>query len=309
MPRKVVIVCDPGIDSAFAVTLALFDPELEVLGLAATAGNVPAEQATKNVHIVVENLDPPRWPRLGAALPVEYEVDGTALHGPEGLGAATFPCAQLHHPHPSDKLIGDIVRQFPDDVTIISMGPLTVLARAIDLFPEIVSEVSRIVCLGGTMHEPGNAGPASEFHFFCDPPAARKVIQSGAPLTLVPLDVMRKVLFSPTDLLNIPADSSPACAFLRRIVPYGIAQTANLYGIEGFHLKDVLGVIAVAEPGAIETQPMCVDVETRGELTRGMTVIDRRQWQRPRANIDVATDVDTKAVHEYIDRILHMASS
>src|SRR5262245_45369066 len=113
MARPVVLVADPGIDTAFALALALHDPELDVLGLAATAGNVPADQATQNVHIVVEQLDPPRWPRLGAALPVEYDVDGTRLHGPTGLGGVNFPCARLHHPHPGDKLLIDLARQHP----------------------------------------------------------------------------------------------------------------------------------------------------------------------------------------------------
>ena len=108
MARKVILVTDPGIDGAFAGALALYAPELEVVGLAATAGNVPAEQATRNVHILVEQLDPPRWPRLGAALPVEYDVDGSALHGANGLGGVEFPCVQLHHTHPSDKLISDL---------------------------------------------------------------------------------------------------------------------------------------------------------------------------------------------------------
>src|SRR5690242_11498998 len=105
MARKVILLADPGIDTAFAIALALSDPELEVVGLAATAGNVPAEEATRNVHILVEQFDPSRWPRLGAALPVEYDTDGRRLHGPNGLGGLSFPCAELHHVHPSDKLI------------------------------------------------------------------------------------------------------------------------------------------------------------------------------------------------------------
>src|SRR5690349_17447046 len=103
MGRKVVLVADPGIDGAFALALAFHDPELDVLGVAATAGNVDPAQDTKNVHIVVEQIDPPRWPRVGAALPAEYEIDGRRLHGPGGLGGVSFPCAQLHHPHSSDK--------------------------------------------------------------------------------------------------------------------------------------------------------------------------------------------------------------
>src|SRR6059036_1621517 len=98
MARKVILIADPGIDGAFALALALHDPDLEVLGVAATAGNIGAEQATRNVQVVVEQLDPPRWPRLGAALAVEYEITAPPLYGPDGLGGAEFPCAQLHHP-------------------------------------------------------------------------------------------------------------------------------------------------------------------------------------------------------------------
>ena len=304
MAHKLILVADPGIDGAFAITLALFDPELEVLSLAATAGNVDAEQATKNVHIVVEQLDPPRWPRLGAALPVEYEIDGTKLHGPNGLGGVTFPCAELHHPHPSDKLVADLVRQHPHDVTVVSLGPLTVLARAMDRDPELPTLVQRLICLGGTLSEPGNAGPVSEFHFACDPLAARQVLRSGAPITLLPLDLTRKVLFSPTDLLELPAPESRRCQFLRKIVPFGIGATSRLYGIEGFHLKDVLGIVAVALRGTVSTRPMSVDVETRGDLTRGMTVVDARPEQRTKPNADVGVGVDVSAVRAYIQRVL-----
>src|SRR5438270_13885486 len=128
MSRKIVLVADPGIDGAFTIALALFDPELDVLGLAATAGNVGAEQATKNVQILIEQTDPPRWPRLGSAPPVEYDVDGTRLHGVGGLGGVSFPCAQLHHLHSSDKLLSDLFREYPREATVISPRPLTVLA-------------------------------------------------------------------------------------------------------------------------------------------------------------------------------------
>jgi inosine-uridine nucleoside N-ribohydrolase len=308
MARKVVLVADPGIDGAFAIALALHDPDLEVLGLAATAGNVPAETATRNVHILIENLDPPRWPRLGAALPVEYEVDGTRLHGAGGLGGLDFPCAQLHHTHPSDKLIIDLVRQYPGEVALIVMGPLTVVARAFDREPDLPSLVHRLVCVGGSWHEPGNASAVAEFHFYCDPEGARKVLRCGAPITLIPLDVSRKVLFSPTDLLELPNPESRTCQFLRRIVPFGIGATANLYGIEGFHLKDVLGLIAVILPGALSTRSMTVDVETRGELTRGMSVVDARTHRSSTPNVELAVGVDGEAVRAYIDRILRRAA-
>jgi inosine-uridine nucleoside N-ribohydrolase len=308
MIRKVIIVADPGIDGAFAVTLALFDPELDVLGIIASAGNVSAEQATMNVQTLVEHADPPRWPRLGAALPAAYETDGTRLHGPTGLGARTFPCAQLHHMHSGDKLLIDLIRQHVGDVTVVALGPLTVLARAFDRDPELPSLIQRLVCVGGAWHEPGNASPVAEFHFFCDPPGARQVLKSGVPLTLIPLDVTRKLVLSPTDLLELPAADSSACQFLREIVPHGIRMTSNLYGIEGFHLKDVLGIVAVSRPGLITTKPMAVDVETRGELTRGMIVVDARPEQKTNANVDLATGADLTSAREYIHDMLAKTS-
>lgn len=304
MAQKVVLIADPGIDGAFAVALALHDPSLDVLGLAATAGNVDAVQATRNVHTLVEQVDPPRWPRFGGAPPVEYDRDATQLHGPGGLGGVTFPSAQLHHTHPSDKLVTDLVRQHPKEVTVVVMGPLTVLARAFDRDPELPSLVQRLVCVGGAWHEPGNASAAAEFHFYCDPMAARQVVRCGAPLTLVPLDISRKAFFSPTELLDLSPRESRTCRFLRQIVPFGIGATCSLYGQEGFHLKDLVGVVAVALPGAVSTRPVPVDVETRGELTRGMSVVDTRPWRSATPNVDMAVDLDQKAVRAYVDRVL-----
>jgi len=305
MAHKVVLLTDPGIDGAFAITLALFDPDIDVLGLAAAAGNVDAEQATRNAQIVVEQLDPPRLPRFGTALPVQYDVDGTRLHGPGGLGGVQFPCAQLHHKLASDKLISDLVRQYPKEITVLALAPMTVLARAFDRDPELPLLMQRLICLGGAWHEPGNASAVAEFHFFCDPQAARQVLRCGTPIMLVPLDVTRKLVFSPSDLLQLPNPDSRACRFLREIVPFGIGATSNLYGVEGFHLKDVVGVAAVALPAAISTRPMAVDVETRGELTRGMSVVDARP-SAPPPNVDLAVGVDVQAVRDYMTRILRL---
>lgn len=304
MSEKVVLIGDPGIDGAFAVALALHDPTIDVVGLLATAGNVPAEQATRNVRILIDQIDPPRYPRLGAAPPAEYPQDGTRLHGPKGLGATDFPCADLHHLPNSEKLLAELVRQHPHELTVVCMGPLTVLAQACDLNPDLPAHVKRLVIVGGTLNEPGNAGPLSEFHIFCDPRSARQVFNCGAPITLLPLDQMRRVLFSPADLLGMPTDATPTLRFLRQIVPFGIAATSNLYGIEGFHLKDVLGVVAVARPEALRTERMRADVETQGDLTRGMVVFDQRGWLGGTPNLEVAIEVDTTLVRDYLKEVL-----
>jgi inosine-uridine nucleoside N-ribohydrolase len=304
MAQKVILVADPGIDTAFAIALALNDRSLDVQGLLASAGNIGFEQATQNVHIIVEQLDPPRWPRLGAAPPVIYDADGTSLHGPGGLGGVSFLCIKRHTPPASDRLLIDLVHEYPKQVTVVTLGPLTVLAQAIDRDPELPSLVERIVCLGGAWHEPGNATAVAEFHFALDPGSARQVLRCGAPITLIPLDLTRKIVYSPSDLLEPPSPESRTCQFLRQIVPFGIRATANRYGIEGFHLKDVLGIIALTQPAALTTRHLFVDVETKGELTRGMSVVDARVNAEGTPNVHLGIGVDAHAVHEYIDEIL-----
>jgi inosine-uridine nucleoside N-ribohydrolase len=298
--RKVVFISDPGIDGAFALALAMLDPDLDVLGVAATAGNVRSEQATLNVHTVIEQIDPPRWPRIGAALPIDYEIDGTAMHGPGGLGGIDFPCAKLHHQHAADKLVIDLVRQNPGEVTVVVLGPATALARAMDRDPDLPSLIKQVVLLGGTWKEPGNVTATAEFHFFCDPLAARQVLRSSVPITLVPLDAARQVVLSPTDLLDLPNPESRASKFLSQIVPPGLVATANLYGIEGFHLKDVLGVAALSVPGALSLRPTVADVETRGELTRGMSVFDTRKNATGRPNVDLVVSINVNPIREYL---------
>jgi inosine-uridine nucleoside N-ribohydrolase len=115
------------------------------------------------------------------------------------------------------------------------------------------------------------------------------------------------VLFSPSDLLELPAPDSRASKFLRQIVPYGIRATSNLYGIEGFHLKDVVGIVAASNPGTLTTKAMHVDVETQGELTRGMSVVDARAQPAEKPNVDLAVGVDVGAIRDYIGRMLEQA--
>lgn len=308
MAHKVVLVADPGIDTAFAIALALNDPGLDVLALLATAGNTAADQATQNVHTIVEQLDPPRWPRLGAAPAAAYDYSGTDLHGPGGLGGVNFPCVKKHTTVASDKQLVELVHEYPRQVTVVGLGPLTVLAQALDRDPELSSLVERVVCLGGAWHEPGNVSPVAEFHFACDPASARRVLNCGAPVAVIPLDVSRKIIYSPTDLLELPSPDSQTSRFLRQIVPFGIRATANRYGIEGFHLHDVLGIIALARPSALTTRQLHVDVETRGDLTRGMSVVDARIDAPQKPNVHLGIGVDVSAVHDYIDETLGRAS-
>lgn len=304
MPKKVIIIADPGIDTSFAVALALLDPNLDVIGLLPSAGNVSAVQATANVNILVEQLDPAKWPRTATALAVEYELDGTALHGADGLGGTFFPARTRHQQHPADKVLIELVRENPREVSVLCLGPVTTLARAIDRDPELATLIEKIVLVGGCWKEPGNAGPAAEFHFYLDPDAIKRVIHAGTTPVIIPLDVTRRLILSPTELLELPNPDSRTSTFLRKIVPFAIRASMNQYGIEGFHLKDVLGVAALALPGCITFETRPADVEAKGELTRGMLVVDSRKNPGPLPNVQIGADVAVGEIRQYIERML-----
>ncbi len=305
MARKVILDVDPGIDDALAVALALFDPGLDVLAVTATGGNVAAPQATRNVQTIVEQLDPPRLPRLGAA-PVDTSLaeDGRQLHGADGLGNAGFPVAELHNMHPSEKVLCDEVRAAPEEITIICSGPLTNIARAMQRDPNFAAMVGRLVIVGGTVTGPGNITPAAEFNMYCDPLSARVVLRSRMTKTLVPLEVSSQYVMTFDLFDQLPAETTRVGAFLRRILPYAFRAHRQVLGLEGISVDGALGVVAVSNPELFETREMAGDVETQGELTAGTTVFDRRQVRQWRDNVDVALSLDLPAVKDCILRML-----
>jgi inosine-uridine nucleoside N-ribohydrolase len=307
MAKKVILIADPGIDTAFAVALAMHDPNIDLIGLIPTAGNVSAHQATLNVNILIDELDPPRWPRTAQALPAEYELDGTAMHGQDGLGNQNF-VARVRHQLPSaDKALAELIREHPREATVVALGPLTTLALAFDRDPELPSLIEKLIIVGGCWKEPGNAGPASEFHFYLDPEAARRCLHVGLHPFVIPLEVTRKLIFSPTELLELPNADSKTCTFLGKIIPFGIRASMNLYGIEGYHLKDVLGIVAAVQSQSFTFTSHIADIEIRGELTAGMLVVDHRSRAVGLPNVQLATQVNVSEVRNYINSVLSVA--
>jgi inosine-uridine nucleoside N-ribohydrolase len=298
MPRKVILDADPGIIDALAMTLALFDPELEVVAVTAVGGNVSAEQATKNVQATIEQLDPPRWPRIGAAVPGDQELPAgmSHLYGADGLGQAEFPMADLHHQHPADKVIADEVRAAPEAVTIVALGPLTNIARAFRRDPNLPAQVGQLIVAGGAVTAAGNITPAAEFNIYCDPMAAREVLRSRTTKTLVPLDATAPIVMTYDLLDQLPDEFSRAGAFLRKILPFAFRAHRHHLGLEGIHLHEAVAVLAAIRPELFATESMAGDVETSGELTMGATVFDRRPLPEWRGNMEVVVKADGAAV-------------
>jgi inosine-uridine nucleoside N-ribohydrolase len=306
MPRKVIIDCDPGIDDALALTLALFDPRLEVVAVTAVGGNVSAERATLNVQAIIERLDPPRYPRIGAATAasdVPY-TDGRHLHGPDGLGGADLAVSKLARQHPAEKLISDEVRAAPGDVTIICLGPLTNVARALTREPDLVDAISRIVIRGGSVRGIGDMTACAEGNIYADPLAARAIFRSPITKTLIPLDVTDQVVWTLDLLEKLPSELSRAGKLLRATIPYLFRSHRQHLGLESIRLPDAVGLCAVLHPELFRTEELSGDVETSGEIATGATIFDRRPHAAHRADIEVALEVDAAAVADCLLRSL-----
>ncbi len=302
MARKVILDVDPGIDDALALCIALFEPELDLVAVTAVGGNVAPAQATRNIQAILEQLDPPRLPRLGAASEPDngLPVEGRYLYGADGLGGIDFAVAERQHLLPSEKEICDQIRAAPHQVTIVALGPLTNIARAFMRDPELPGLVGQLVIMGGTVNAPGNITPAAEFNIYCDPVSAQIVFRAPATKILIPLDVTNRIELS-YDLFNqLPDESTKVGSFLRKILPPAFRSYRQRLGLEGIHVHDSIALMSVVHPELFTTKSMAGDVETLGEMTSGATIFDRRRVPAWRHNMEVAVDMQKDAVIEQI---------
>jgi inosine-uridine nucleoside N-ribohydrolase len=304
LTKKLLLDVDPGIDDAVALCLALFDPLVEVVAVTAVGGNVPPDQATRNVQAIIEQLDPPRWPRIGvASMPaLGLPTRNIQLHGADGLGNANFEVSELQHRHPSEKVICDEVRAAPGELTIVALGPLTNVARSLARDPGLAELIGQIVIMGGTLGGPGTITPAAEFNIYCDPESARAVLQTAATKTLIPIDISGQVGFGFDLLDQLPPQTSRAGRFLSKVLPGLFRSYRQELGYESIQLHDAVALIAALHPELFEIELAAVDVELSGELTTGATVFDRRRNRQWRTNVAVATKVDVAATRDCILR-------
>lgn len=309
-PTKVIIDTDPGADDALAILLALASPELEVVGLTTVCGNVPVGQATKNLLRILNlaNAPPGLLVGQGAARPLEESlVTALQVHGSDGLGeldrilteggTPRYPSARLPSVLPTAQDVWtDCVRRYPDEVTLITLGPLTNLALGLKVNPLTVQKFHSVIAMGGAIGVPGNIAPAAEFNIYVDPHAAHRVFQASLPLTLVPLDVTTRVGVTRDILATWAAESRDPFG---RIVAdltgkaFGFAEDFEGHGLFYFH--DPLAVLAAIDPSLMTMEPLHVSVEMAGQVSRGMTIADRRirkAEQKATPNMRVALDVD-----------------
>lgn len=309
MARKIILDCDPGIDDAVALALALFDPRLDVLAVTACAGTVDGERSTQNLVAIVERLDPPRMPRIGAASDPNGAAvaNATLLHGEDGLGNARWAPTSRHHLMPAEKLIAEQLRAHPGEVTLVCTGPLTGIAKLMARDPAVLDLIDRIVIAGGSTTARGNVSAVAEFNMHFDPVSAQAVLHSPTTKSLVPLEVTDELTFGWELMDQLPAKHTKVGTVLHTILPHLFRTTRQYLAQETISLQAVMPMLMLLEPNFFETEEMGADVETTGELTRGMLVFDRRAARPARATMEVATRIDVDAARDSFFNMLKFA--
>lgn len=293
---KVIIDTDPGQDDAVAILMALGSPEIEVLGITAVAGNVPLALTARNARVVCELAGRPDIavfagcdrPLMRGLVTAEHVHGRTGLDGPD----LPEPTMALQDRHAVDFMIETLRREPEGSVTLVPIGPLTNIAMALRLAPDIAPRIARIVLMGGAYFEVGNITPAAEFNIYIDPEAADIVFRAGVPLTVLPLDVTHKAL--------VTASRNAAFRALGTSVGRAVAEMTDFferfdkekYGAEAAPLHDPCTIGWLLAPQLFSGREINVEIETRSPLTRGMSVADWwRVTDRP-ANALFLRDLD-----------------
>ncbi len=312
MKKRVIIDIDPGVDDALALLLALRSPELQVEAVTTVSGNVPVEQATKNAALLLDLFGPEPRPILarGAAQPLRKGfIRAQSVHGSDGLGELNrfknpdgsprylYPQLPADVPDATQVLM-DLLRRYPDELSLITLGPLTNLERALKADEKRVKGLREVVIMGGAIDVPGNITPAAEFNIFVDPHAAKRVFQSGLPIKLVPLDVTERVCLQQMEIENLArVMDEPLGRFICDVTSKSMEYMKQVRGMAAILLHDPLAVGVAIDPSMVKTTFLHVDVETHRGITRGMTLADLRHIRddlRQPPNLHAALEMDAE---------------
>jgi len=277
MPRSFLIDTDTASDDAVALLMALRHPDVDVQAITVVAGNVPLDLAVQNALYTrdLAGSDVPVY--AGAALPRSGPQElGHHVHGADGMGDIGLEL-RGREPAAGDaaEVLVEAIRARPGELTLVTLGPLTNIARALELAPDIASKLRSLVMMGGTSDAVGNVSPVAEYNVWADAESAARVFASGAPITMVGWDISRKyAVFAPDDAAELRA-LGPLGEFAvdiqRTLVEFALQHTR----LAGFDLPDPIAMaVALDRKVATDVRRVHVAVELRGELTRGQTVVD-----------------------------------
>ncbi|QDX32007.1 nucleoside hydrolase [Dickeya poaceiphila] len=302
-PLPVIIDCDPGIDDALALLSAFVAPQLAIQGITVVNGNQPLTNTLRNALQIVELGDRTDIPVFaGCWQPMLREPIHGQFHGKNGLGDSDFPTPRktAEPQHAVNFLIARCreAAQRGEPITLCSLGPLTNLASAFCIAPDIVAGIERIVSMGGACRELGNRTMTSEFNLLVDPHAAHIVFSQAVPMTLLPLDATHQVILTPERVSELVAHAGRLREPLAQLMAFWDRNDIKRYGSRGGPLHDPLVIAWVLRPDLFQTERARVLVEHQSELCMGQSIMDIYGKSGLPANVDVVTGVNADEVFQ-----------
>ncbi|KAK3122413.1 hypothetical protein QOZ80_8BG0669240 [Eleusine coracana subsp. coracana] len=312
--QKIIIDTDPGIDDSMTILMAFQEPSLDIIGLTTIFGNISTEGATRNALLLCEKAGHPEVPVAeGSPEPLKGGKPRVAdfVHGSDGIGNLFLPAPSAKKVEESAaEFLVNQVSQFPGEVTVLALGPLTNVALAIKSDSCFASNVRKIVVLGGAFFAAGNVNPAAEANIHGDPEAADIVFTSGADIAVVGINITTQVCLTDEDLLELKYSKGKHTQFLSDMCKFYRDWHAKSDGFHGIFLHDPVSFTALVHPEYFTFKKGVVRVETQG-ICAGHTLMDQglKKWnsENPWSGykpISVAWTVDVPKVIGYIKKRL-----
>ncbi len=304
MKRKIILDCDPGHDDAIAIMLAAKNENIDLLGITVVSGNQTIEKTTRNALNVCEylGLDVPVYEGCGQPMIRNKPSVANDIHGESGLDGPTF--AQLtkkkEDKHAVMYMI-DTLLNSDGDITVVTTGPMTNLAMAMRLCPNIIPKIKEIVLMGGA-YQLGNVTPAAEFNIFTDADAAHVVFTSGRRIVMAGLDVTRKVLCYPSIIERMSKHNNCASNLFVDLMTFFSKTQKEVYGWEGGPLHDPVTIAYLIDPTVLTLKEMYTEIDIRSEQSYGRTNCDYFNYLKKEPNSFVAIDIDVEKFWNIIEK-------
>lgn len=304
MKKKVIIDCDPGIDDSLALILALNSPELEIVGITTVSGNVKANQGAKNALKVLKIMNREDIQvYIGEEIPLERElVTAQDTHGEDGLGETNYEEANVEINYGGVDFILENARK--GDISVIALGPLTNLAKALEKDEEGFNMINEIVSMGGAFRSHGNCSQVAEFNYWVDPHGVKEVFdRSKVPFSMVGLDVTREIILTPNLIELINQIGGDVANFIVDIIRFYVDFHWNQERTLGCVINDPLAVAYFIDRTLCEGFTSYLDIVTDG-IAVGQTLVDVGNFYRKEHNGRILTKVDSKRFMKmFLERI------
>ena len=304
---KIILDCDPGHDDAVAIILAGKNPKIDLLGITIVSGNQTLDKTVRNALNVVQHLgiDVPVYGGCSEPM-VRKKVIAGDIHGESGLDGPVFPPLERKaEPEHAVNFMIKTLRESEGDVTVVTTGPMTNLAMAMRMEPKIVAKIKQIVLMGGAIAN-GNVSPAAEFNIMADAEAAYVCFTSGRPMTMVGLDVTRKVLCYPEIVERMGKIENRASKLFVDLMGHFCKTQKEVFGWEGGPLHDPVTLAYLIDPSVLKVKPMNVRIDIRSTESYGRTNCDIFDYLHLPHTANVAMDIDVERFWDIIEENIRL---